>query len=253
MDKISVITVVYNGERYLRKTIESVALQKYQNLEYIIIDGGSTDATMEIVRELSSSITKAVSEPDRGLAHAMNKGLNIATGDWVLFLHADDHFVNSDAITSIWEEIKNTSNLVWATGFLQFVDKDDIIFKQDKFRQINWTGMLLRNLIRHQATIVRLKEARDISFREKYRYAMDYDFFIRLWQKFGAPYVIRSYIANFRLDGNNLSSNFYASIKDEMAVRVDFRVANRERYLMPLDYLVYVLRVLKLKFIHKKC
>ena len=87
---ISVITVVFNGARTLEQTINSVLAQDYENVEYIIVDGGSKDGTLNIIRNYEEKIDCWLTESDKGIYDAMNKGLDITGGDWVLFLGADD-------------------------------------------------------------------------------------------------------------------------------------------------------------------
>ena len=103
--KISVITVCFNSAATIRDTIESVLSQRYSNLEYIIVDGGSTDNTMAIVNEYGDRIARMVSEPDRGIYDAMNKGVALATGDVVGFLNADDFYADADCVSDIAREI----------------------------------------------------------------------------------------------------------------------------------------------------
>ncbi|MFT5435588.1 MAG: glycosyltransferase involved in cell wall biosynthesis, partial [Ulvibacter sp.] len=88
--KISIITVCYNSAATINKTFQSVALQTYKNIEYIVVDGNSKDATVPIIKKNESLITKWVSEPDKGLYDAMNKGIQLATGDLVGILNSDD-------------------------------------------------------------------------------------------------------------------------------------------------------------------
>ena len=93
---VSIITVVFNGEKYLAQTIESIAAQSYNNLEYIIIDGGSTDGTREIIKQYEHIIERWISESDRGLYDAMNKGIALATGEIIGILNSDDlYFKNT--------------------------------------------------------------------------------------------------------------------------------------------------------------
>lgn len=99
--KISVITVVYNSRSTIRSAIESVLAQSYPDIEYIVVDGASTDGTMDIVREYSHAINCIISEPDQGIYDAMNKGLRCATGDIVGILNADDYFVDEHVIARI--------------------------------------------------------------------------------------------------------------------------------------------------------
>lgn len=92
--KISIVTVVYNGELTLESTILSVVNQDYQDTEFIVIDGGSTDSTIDIIKKYESNITHWVSESDKGIYDAMNKGLQLATGDWLIFIGCDDLVLN---------------------------------------------------------------------------------------------------------------------------------------------------------------
>lgn len=102
---VSVITVVYNGERYVEESIQSVLSQTYDNIEYIIIDGGSSDSTVEIIKKYEHVIDYWVSERDSGIYNAMNKGLRLATGDYIAILNADDYY-NRDAVKLSIEAIQ---------------------------------------------------------------------------------------------------------------------------------------------------
>ena len=88
--KISIITITYNSAKTLERTIKSIIEQKYENLEYIIVDGGSTDSTLEIVKKYDTWISKWVSEPDSGISNAFNKGINMATGNVIGIINSDD-------------------------------------------------------------------------------------------------------------------------------------------------------------------
>ena len=90
--KITIVTITYNAERYLEQTITSVIEQTYTNREYIVVDGNSSDGTLDIIKKYESEIDNWISEPDNGIADAMNKGIDLATGDYILFLHSDDCF-----------------------------------------------------------------------------------------------------------------------------------------------------------------
>ena len=99
--KISVVTVCYNAVETIEKTILSVLAQKYQNIEYIIIDGGSTDGTVNIIKKYADKLAYWVSEPDKGIYDAMNKGIAIATGDYINFMNAGDKFFSSEVIEQV--------------------------------------------------------------------------------------------------------------------------------------------------------
>lgn len=248
---ISIITVVFNGERYINQTIESVIGQSYPNIEYIIVDGGSTDGTTDIIQRYESHVDYWVSESDHGLSDAMNKGARLATGDYVMHLHADDVLVGSSAISDLMKTL-NESNAKWATGFYIYQNGNNKIIKVDRPRSYSQFDMLLRNIIRHQATVVPRQIFESISFDVKYKYAMDYMFFLNVWRKYGSPCFCQKHIAYFRLDGHNLSSDYYASIKDEMRVRRDYRASHGEQYKLLFDHLIYWIRVAKIYFYHSR-
>jgi glycosyltransferase involved in cell wall biosynthesis len=101
MTKVSIVTVVYNNSQTIRCAIESILAQDYPNIEYIIIDGASTDGTIEIVKSYGDRITKFISEPDRGIYDAMNKGISLASGDIIGILNSDDFYASTDIISTV--------------------------------------------------------------------------------------------------------------------------------------------------------
>lgn len=111
---VTIITVVYNGEQFLEATIRSVINQIYENVEYIIIDGGSTDRTLDIIRKYERSIDYWVSERDKGIYDAMNKGIDLACGDWINFMNAGDLLINVPA----FDKISDESTLVYGKAKL---------------------------------------------------------------------------------------------------------------------------------------
>ena len=108
--RISIITVTRNADAYLEKCIQSVADQKYPNLEYLIIDGASTDKTSIIAKRFERSVTTFISEPDNGLYDAMNKGIRRASGDYILFLGADDYLYDRNVIGDAVQFLTNRAN-----------------------------------------------------------------------------------------------------------------------------------------------
>lgn len=123
--KISVITACHNSEKYIEHTIRSVVSQTHRDLEYIIVDGKSEDQTIEIIRSFGSSVSKWISEPDRGLYDALNKGLEMATGDVVGFLHSDDFFTTDKVLENIALTFEKEKSMA-VYGDIQFVDPADV-------------------------------------------------------------------------------------------------------------------------------
>lgn len=124
--KVSIITATYNSAETIRDTIESVFLQNYKNIEYIIIDGGSKDNTLDIVYEYKDKIAKVISEPDKGIYDAMNKGIRLATGDIVGILNSDDFYTSEDVISKIVSEFNNNQTVDAVYGDIHFVTPDDL-------------------------------------------------------------------------------------------------------------------------------
>jgi glycosyltransferase involved in cell wall biosynthesis len=122
--KISIITVTYNSGAYLEQTILSVLEQSYKNIEYIIVDGGSTDKTISIINTYKDKLSHFVSEKDEGIYHALNKGIALASGDIIGFLHSDDFYVDNLVIGNVVDALKkNKTDGLYAN--LYFIDKND--------------------------------------------------------------------------------------------------------------------------------
>lgn len=120
---ISIVTVVRNGEQFVGQTIRSVLSQSYRKVEYIVVDGGSTDRTVDIIKSHEAGISKWVSEPDGGIADAFNKGLSFSTGDYVLFLNADDALANSDVLEAVANTIAEKEFPVLLYGDCDVLDR----------------------------------------------------------------------------------------------------------------------------------
>ncbi len=141
--KISIITATYNSEAHIADCVKSVNSQTYDDIEHIIIDGASKDNTLEIVKNIPNRVVKIVSEPDRGIYDAMNKGINLATGDVIGILNSDDFFTSNDVIETVVNAFNN-NDIEALYGDVHFVDPNDLnkcvryyssaIFKPSLFR-----------------------------------------------------------------------------------------------------------------------
>jgi glycosyltransferase involved in cell wall biosynthesis len=118
-NKLSIITVVFNGKTYLKETIQTVKAQTYTDIEYIVIDGGSTDGTIDIIKSNLDRIDYWISEPDKGLYDAMNKGIKKATGNWVCFLNAGDTFYKTNTLETVFNHKLTEIDFLYGDTFLQ--------------------------------------------------------------------------------------------------------------------------------------
>lgn len=136
--KVSIVTVVYNCVKTIRGCIESVLAQDYNNIEYVIIDGGSNDGTLDIIKEYETRLGSFISEKDKGIYDAMNKGVKRATGDIVGILNADDFFYDTSTVTKIVSAFKEDNTLDATIADIVFVneDNDKVLrhYKADKWR-----------------------------------------------------------------------------------------------------------------------
>lgn len=124
--KVSIITVSYNSEKTIRDTIESVLSQKFENIEYIIIDGASKDSTLSIVNEYEGRISKVVSEPDKGIYDAMNKGVSLATGDIIGIINSDDFYPSKNIISKVVRVFESTPDTKLLLGAVDFVSDSNL-------------------------------------------------------------------------------------------------------------------------------
>jgi glycosyltransferase involved in cell wall biosynthesis len=122
--KISIITVVYNGASTIRSCIESVLMQDFSSVEYIVIDGNSKDGTQEIVKSFGDKITRFISEPDKGIYDAMNKGISLATGDYIGILNADDFYPDATVLSDVAAALQ-AKNAQGCYGDLEYIDATD--------------------------------------------------------------------------------------------------------------------------------
>lgn len=146
---ISVITVAYNAKNDLEKTIQSVLNQTYSNIEFVIVDGGSTDGSVEIIKKYEERIDKWISEPDKGIYDAMNKGIKLATGEWLNFMNAGDVFYDEDVLLNIF-----SLNILPEKSFLY---SDVYRYSKDHKSQILYENNRHKGDINHQGSIYKKK------------------------------------------------------------------------------------------------
>lgn len=203
---ISVVTVCYNAKDILEETILSVISQTYKELEYIVIDGGSKDGTLSIVKKYESDISFFISEPDKGIYDAMNKGVKAAKGDYILFMNSGDCFY-SDTTLEDWGAYINNENADVYYG--------DCIYKYpygDRYmKALPLKGIRRMMVFSHQSVMVAASILKNRLFDIRYRFAADYDFLLRCYLE-GRRFVYSPLpISIVEMDRGATASNFHES------------------------------------------
>ena len=184
--KISIITATYNSQATLNSCMMSVLCQSYQNIEYVIVDGNSTDETLGLVKQHQLKFPqiefKILSEPDNGIYDALNKGLKLATGEVIGFLHSDDIFAETSIISKIINQFKNNT-IDGVYGDLEYVEKQNTSKIVRKWKSCNFNFALLKKgwMLPHPTLFLR-KEVYEKygNFDLTYKIAADYDFMLRI-------------------------------------------------------------------------
>ncbi|MGN0006283.1 MAG: glycosyltransferase family 2 protein [Candidatus Gastranaerophilaceae bacterium] len=203
--KISVITVCYNSEEVIEKTIQSVVNQTFEDFEYIIIDGASTDKTLEIVNKYQDKIAKIVSEKDKGIYDAMNKGIANASGDYIIFLNADDVFLHENVLKFAANKMTEGKALYY--GDLIFLEKSTGKLNNRRQNNVNYI-YLCGGMLFHPTIFASKKLFEKIGvFDTKYRIVADYDWVIRALVKFKASCSYLDMPITIFVNGEGASSN----------------------------------------------
>lgn len=239
---ISIITIVYNGESYLEKTIQSVICQTYPNIEYIIIDGGSSDNTLTIVEKYEHQISLFVSEPDRGIYDAMNKGLALSSGEWVTFLNGGDQYVDSKIIKNIFGSPVKELDFIYGDVIVKSSSHENYI----KARPISKQNLKKGIEVCHQSMFAR--KAIAPAYNLSYKYKAEYNWVIDIFQKIdGARTLhVEMPIVYYALGGFS-ESGLLTNLKEYIALTKD-RYGYAQVIKNIPTYTFIFLRYLKYKF-----
>lgn len=221
--KISLITVTFNAAATVERCIQSVIGQNYKNLEYIIIDGASTDATVQVIHRYDNYIHRFVSEPDRGIYDAMNKGINFATGDIVGMLNADDYFADNSILADI-AGVFEDENIQILYGDLDFVNQAGNIFRKwrsGRYTQgkLNWGWMPP-----HPTFYCRRDLFREYGFYSlSYGTSADYELMLRfMYKHLLNSFYLKKVLVKMKTGGasnKNLGSRVQGLVDDFKAMR----------------------------------
>lgn len=195
--KVSIVTVVFNAKEYLKETITSVITQSFPNIEYIIIDGLSTDGTVEIIKKFDASISYWISEKDQGIYDAMNKAIEKASGEWILFLNAGDTFYSNDSIEKFLQDVNPDTELY--NGAINFIDQST---NEGKIRVPYGLEKVWETIpCWHQASFIKTSLMKEYKYSLEYKIAGDHDFYLRCFNNNKKFQFTNNVIANMVAGG----------------------------------------------------
>lgn len=197
--KLSVITIVYNNVRDIERTVLSVLNQTYPNIEYLIIDGASNDGTLEILKKYEDRLSKMISEKDKGIYDAMNKGLALAKGDYVLFMNSGDEIYAPDTVEKIFS-LAPDADIYY--GETEMFDEDWNSLGTRRHRvpdQFTWKDFKYGMSISHQAIYIKRSLAE--SYDLHYRLSSDIDWILKAAKKAGKIVNARMFVAKYLVGG----------------------------------------------------
>ena len=214
----SIITICYNAEATLEKTIQSVLAQTYPNVEYIVVDGASKDNTLAIINRYRPQFGKVVSEPDKGLYDAMNKGIGLATGDYLCFLNAGDTFFSANTLQEMVDTLPANKQPDVIYGETALVDAEGHFVRMRRLQTpevLTWRSFRQGMLVCHQAFFARreLVPLYDL----QYRFSADFDWCIRIMKQSNLLHNTHLTLVNY-LDEGLTTRNQKASLKERFCI-----------------------------------
>lgn len=222
MKSLSVITVTYNAEKTLERTLESVQEQSYSHIEHIVVDGKSKDGTLSLIQQYENPKLKWVSEPDKGLYDAMNKAVETTSGDYLCFLNAGDTFFSSETVEKMMNSFDATSSPDILYGETAIVDNDGKFLHMRRLsapESLSWKSFKQGMLVCHQAFIVKrsLFEPYDLF----YRYSSDFDWTVRMMKKSKSIHNTHLTLINYLNEGIT-TANRKASLKERYRIMAKY-------------------------------
>jgi glycosyltransferase involved in cell wall biosynthesis len=215
LPKVSIITVVFNAVETLERTILSVKALDYPHVEYIVVDGASTDGTLPLIQTYKETIHKLISEPDKGLYDAMNKGLDLATGDYVWFMNAGDEVAAPEVLTRLFEHSLD-ADIYYGDTMIVDMDGQEIGHRRlSPPQHLNWKDFRRGMLVSHQSVLVARPLARPYDLR--YRFSADYDWVLTALRQ--ARLVVNGQMVLSRfLDGGLTKKNILPGLKERFNI-----------------------------------
>lgn len=227
--RISVITVTLNSAHFLLECLASVAAQGDSLHEHIIVDGESTDTTLEIIKRHAETDSRVrwISEPDRGISDAMNKGVALATGEVVTHLNSDDYYPHPQVLSTVQGCFSRNPKAAWLTGGVTVVTDRSTFIRDIRVRRYSFRRLVRGNILLHPSTFIK----RDLfnavgGFNMSLQFCMDYDLFLRLGSVC-QPLVLDEQLSCFRVHADSRSvSRAEQAYAEEFRVRMDYLHSN---------------------------
>ena len=196
---LSVITIVYNNVKDIERTMLSVLNQTYTGIEYILVDGLSNDGTLDIIKKYEGRIAKYISEKDEGIYDAMNKGLDLATGDYVIFMNSGDEFFDADTVAAVFASADDADIYYGETEMIDDAGQSLGQRRHKAPKQFTWRGFNLGMSISHQA--IYIKRLLIEPYDRKYQLSADIDWIIRAAKKAKNIVNVNRYVAKYLVGG----------------------------------------------------
>jgi glycosyltransferase involved in cell wall biosynthesis len=197
--RLSIITIVYNNVRDIERTLKSIISQTYNNIEYIVIDGASTDGTMEILNKYKQHINQLITEPDKGIYDAMNKGLALATGHYVLFMNSGDEIYSPDTVANIFDTAPDADIYYGETEMINDAGESLGRRRHKAPETFTWRKFKYGMSISHQA--IYIKRALVEPYDNRYTLSADIDWIVKAAKKARLIVNVHQYVAKYLVGG----------------------------------------------------
>ena len=242
LPKISIITPSYNQGKFIERTIKSVLDQDYPHLEYIVMDGGSSDGTVEILKKYDARL-KWLSQKDNGQSAAINEGIRMSTGDIIAYLNTDDTY-EAGALKQVADIFTGDPSVMWLTGRCRIIDENDLEIRRliSKYKNLllnhySYQLLLVTNPISQPSTFWRRQIVEEYGlFDEDEHLAMDYEYWLRIGKQY-PPKILDSFLSSFRIHHSSKSSGSFLKMpRQELLIARKYSDSNLLNIMHQINY-----------------